>query len=328
MTAFAFYGTFTSGQPGHGNLAGATLVEQTRTAPRYRLYDVDDLPALVPATDGMSIECELYDVDEVHIARLAEIEPPGWSRAPLELGDGRVVEAFLAARDLAARGEDVSEHGGWPAYTRARMALQLLGDVRERRAGDLFPVAIGPEEGSALREWVRRERAVRTLETGLGFAVSTLFICEALLRNGPGARHVAADPYQHGERYRGVGLELLEQAGVRELVEFHAEESQILLPRLLADGRQFDFAFLDGNHRFEGVFLDLIYSGRLLKPGGVLFADDAQLPAVKKAIGFCVANLGWIVEDEGRETDVHEWTVLRTGPSELFQRPFDRFVEF
>jgi hypothetical protein len=36
-----------------------------------------------------------------------------------------------------------------------------------------------------------------------------------------------------------------------------------VLPRLLGDGRQLDLAFLDG-HRFEGVFLDLIYSGRLL----------------------------------------------------------------
>ena len=28
--------------------------------------------------------------------------------------------------------------------------------------------------------------------------------------------------------------------------------------------RRSDLAFLDGNHRCEGVFLDLIYSGRLL----------------------------------------------------------------
>ncbi len=37
-----------------------------------------------------------------------------------------------------------------------------------------------------------------------------------------------------------------------------------MLPRLLAEGRGFDLAFLDGNHRFEGVFLDLVYSGRVL----------------------------------------------------------------
>jgi predicted O-methyltransferase YrrM len=51
-----------------------------------------------------------------------------------------------------------------------------------------------------------------------------------------------------------------------------------------------DLTFLDGNHRFEGVFLDLIYSGRLLKEGGIIFVDDAQLPGVQRAIDFCTAT--------------------------------------
>ena len=41
MKLFAFYGTFTSTQPGHGNRAGARLVERTHTAPRYRLRTTD-----------------------------------------------------------------------------------------------------------------------------------------------------------------------------------------------------------------------------------------------------------------------------------------------
>jgi hypothetical protein len=118
---------------------------------------------------------------------------------------------------------------------------------------DLFPVAIGVEEGLSLRGWVRKERARATLETGLGFGISTLFICEALLANGPGARHVAADPYQleglpqHRTTYGGVGLQILEDAGVRDLVEFYAEESP-----------------------------DLVYSGRLLKEGGIVFVDETS----------------------------------------------------
>jgi allophanate hydrolase len=120
VTAFAFYGTFTSGQPGHDYLAGARLLERTQTAPRYRLYAVDALPALVAADPGVSIGCEVYDVDEQHLERLAELEPPGWSRAPLELAGGRRVEAFLASVELAARGEDVSVHGSWGAYVDSR----------------------------------------------------------------------------------------------------------------------------------------------------------------------------------------------------------------
>lgn len=121
MTPFAFYGTFTSGQPGHGNVAGARFLEGGETAPRYRLYSVDGLPALAPAEPGVAIRCELYEVDEEHLARLAELEPPGWTRAPIELADGRRVEAFLASRDLAAQGEDVSSHGSWAAYVRSRV---------------------------------------------------------------------------------------------------------------------------------------------------------------------------------------------------------------
>jgi predicted O-methyltransferase YrrM len=199
---------------------------------------------------------------------------------------------------------------------------------------ELFPVAVGIEEGRSLREWVRRERALSTLETGLGFGIATLFICEALVANGRGQRHVAADPYQfsglpgHRTTYAGVGLQILEDAGVRDLVEIYSEESQIVLPRLLAEGRRFDLAFLDGNHRFEGVFLDLIYSGRLLKEGGIVFVDDTQLAGVRRAVDFCVANLGWSIEDGGEEGDLHEWLVVRTGPSDAFLRPFGRFVDF
>ncbi|MDQ3824156.1 MAG: class I SAM-dependent methyltransferase [Actinomycetota bacterium] len=218
-----------------------------------------------------------------------------------------------------------------------RERLVAEGAVVSRADGarrELFPIAIGPAEGDALLEWVRKERAHRTIEAGLGFGISTLFICEGLLANGPGGSHVAADPYQfsalpgHRTTYLGVGLEILEEAGVRDLVEFYEEESQIVLPRLLAEGRRFDFAFLDANHRFEGVFLDLIYAGRLLRPGAIVFVDDTQLPGVRRAVDFCLANLGWTVEDEGAEGDIHEWLVVRTGPSELFLRPFDRFVDF
>ena len=206
-------------------------------------------------------------------------------------------------------------------------AAERLRQVRERLPCDeLAPVAIGPEEGAALRDCVRRKGARRTLETGLGFAVSTLFICEGLLANGPEARHVAIDP-RLPNSHVDAGLRTLEEAGVRDVVEFHAERSELVLPRLLAEGRRFDLAFIDGNHRFEGVFLDLVYSGRLLRPGAVVFADDMQLPAVRRATAFCIANLGWTAEDSGREGE-HEWAVLRSGPPEAYDRPFDSFAGF
>ena len=150
----------------------------------------------------------------------------------------------------------------------------------------LFPIAIPPEEGEALRSWVIREGAVRTIEVGLGYGISALFICDGLLAGGdPGANHVAIDPNQES-RFSNCALEFLEEAGVRDLMEFDAEESQIALPKFLAEGRTFDLAFVDGNHRFDAIFTDLMFLGRLVRPGGVVFVDDYQLPAIEKAASF------------------------------------------
>jgi predicted O-methyltransferase YrrM len=92
----------------------------------------------------------------------------------------------------------------------------------------VFPVAVNSAEGEALEGWITRERATRTVEIGLGYGVSTLFICAGLLANGGAARHVAVDPYQVA-RFESCGLQLLEEAGVGGLVELHAEESQTAL---------------------------------------------------------------------------------------------------
>ena len=87
MPAFLIYGTFMRDQPGHANLDGARFVEPAETAPRYRLFEIDERwPA------------------------------PGWASTPVELSDGRRVDAFLGSPDLRARGIDVSGHGGWAAY--------------------------------------------------------------------------------------------------------------------------------------------------------------------------------------------------------------------
>jgi gamma-glutamylaminecyclotransferase len=121
MPIFLIYGTFMRGQPGHANLDGAELLEGVDTAPRYRLWEIDGRwPALIEDDDGVAIAAELYEITPPHLARLAEIEPSGWKRAPVELADGRSAEAFLGDPGLRARGHDVSAHGGWAAYMATR----------------------------------------------------------------------------------------------------------------------------------------------------------------------------------------------------------------
>jgi predicted O-methyltransferase YrrM len=204
------------------------------------------------------------------------------------------------------------------------------GTVRSRADGaeyEVFPIAASPAEGAALRDRVLRSGATRTVETGLGYGISALFLCDGLVRQDAAApRHVAIDPFQDSH-FGGCGRQLLEEAGVWALVEHHAGESQLVLPELLRDGRRFDLAFVDGNHRFDAVFLDLVFLGRLLEPGSVAFLDDYQLPAVQRAASFCITNLGWSLEEVSAPDEHHRWAVLRTStvPDE---RPWDHFVDF
>ena len=191
----------------------------------------------------------------------------------------------------------------------------------------LFPVAASAAEGEALREWVLRGRATQTIEVGLGYGISALHICEGLLANADlRARHVVIDPYQ-ATRFSNCGLQFLEEAGVAELVEHHEQESQSALPRFLSEGRSFHLAFVDGNHRFDGVFLDLVFLGQLVRAGGIVFVDDYQLPAVARAASFCLTNLGWTLEEVSATDDFHQWAVLRTA-AVPDTRPFDYYVDF
>jgi predicted O-methyltransferase YrrM len=202
-----------------------------------------------------------------------------------------------------------------PASPRDReAALRRARRVRERLLRDGEVVS-------------RSDGTARRLEPlAVGYGVSALFVCEGLLANGgPEARHVVVDPYQ--PRLGNCGLQVLEEAGLTPLVEHRAEESQLALPRMLGEGRRFDLAFVDGNHRFDGVFLDLVYLGRLLRPGAVVFLDDYQLPAVARAASFFLRNLAWTLEEVSPADALHQWAVLRTART-ADERRFDVYVEF
>jgi predicted O-methyltransferase YrrM len=160
---------------------------------------------------------------------------------------------------------------------------------------DLSPHSIDRAQGEALRELAVGEGAERTIEVGLALGMSALFLCQAVLQRG--GRHVAVDPFQQ-ESWNGAGLRTLREAGVEDVVEVIEEESQLALPRLVTEGREFDLAFIDGDHRFEGVFLDLYYMTRLVRPGGLIVVDDMWMPSVRMAVAYLERNLSVTLEPD------------------------------
>jgi predicted O-methyltransferase YrrM len=218
-------------------------------------------------------------------------------------------------------------------------AIYARGSVpdEEGSAVELRPHSVERAQGEALRDLASAAAAQRTIEVGLALGMSALFLCQAVLPRG--GRHVAIDPFQ-AESWNGAGLRTLREAGVEEHVEVIEEESQLALPRLVAEGREFDLAFVDGDHRFEGVFLDLYFMTRLVRPGGLVLVDDMWMPAVRTAVAYVERNLGAALEP-GALPNAFRWrrralsrgvpggtgdtAVLRL-PSERPARRWDEFV--
>ncbi len=192
---------------------------------------------------------------------------------------------------------------------------------------EIFPVAIAPLEGRAIQSWLKVERASSVIEIGLGYGFATLNAFAALLRSGnKDASYFAIDPNQES-RFSNIGLNFLYEFFDADRVEFSGEPSERILPQLVSKDRSFDFAIVDGNHRFDGVFIDLFYLEKLLRPGCVIFLDDYQLPAIRKAVDFFHKNLEWTIEEVSERSELHQWAVVRTSRKRI-DRAYDFFVDF
>jgi predicted O-methyltransferase YrrM len=116
---------------------------------------------------------------------------------------------------------------------------------------------------------------------GLAYGVSTLSIIAAL--ESPPERYDIIDAFQTRD-WHGAGLRHLQEAGIPGGLVFHEELSELCLPRLLAAGARYDFAYIDGWHTFDQVAVEFYFINRMLAPGGVIVFDDVHMPSLQKAL--------------------------------------------
>ena len=154
-------------------------------------------------------------------------------------------------------------------------------------------VGITPAEGEMLARVIRALRPRVSLEVGLAYGTSALYICDALAEVRA-KKHYIIDPNQSSE-WRNVGIENLRRAGHSGLVELREKTSLEALPELLAEGVQLDFVFHDGWHVFDQTLCDFVFIDKMLRVGGLLAFDDSTWPSMRKVLRYLVTNRAYTV---------------------------------
>ncbi|MBH2563621.1 allophanate hydrolase [Serratia marcescens] len=118
----AVVGAHLSGMPLNAQLTqrDAVRVEQTVTAPCYRLYALADTeppkPGLARVAQGAAIRVELWDIPLARFGEFVAEIPSPLGIGTLLLADGRRVKGFICEAWALEGATDITEFGGWRDY--------------------------------------------------------------------------------------------------------------------------------------------------------------------------------------------------------------------
>jgi predicted O-methyltransferase YrrM len=142
---------------------------------------------------------------------------------------------------------------------------------------------IKDSEARFIYSFVKDKSISKTAETGCGYGKSAISIMAAT-----GKPHIVIDPFQRNYNYGGVNN--IKKAGFGELLNFREDFSHNVLPKLAEQKEEFDFIFIDGNHQFDGIFVDFYYTDFLLRKGGYFMFHDTWMHSTQLVISFIQNN--------------------------------------
>ena len=121
----AVVGAHLSGFPLNHQLTGAggELLRKVVTAPCYRLYALAGGPPARPGLlrvaegAGAQIETEVWGLDPAAFGSFVAAVPPPLTIGTVILADGTAPKGFLVEPEGLVGAEDITQFGGWRAYT-------------------------------------------------------------------------------------------------------------------------------------------------------------------------------------------------------------------
>jgi len=194
-------------------------------------------------------------------------------------------EAEREIRNLAPQLADASVSFLAEMYS----STHLLGTEREDPVELIPSVRVQIVQGSEINRLARSIGAHRTLEVGLAYGFSSIWMLDAI-GHRPDAAHSAIDPFEK-QIWSGVGLQQIARFGAHpSAFNWVSELSLDALTPMIRNGETIDFAFIDGNHRYDNVLLDFFLIDQLLRVGGLLAFDDMWMPSIRTVVSFVRTN--------------------------------------
>ena len=143
--------------------------------------------------------------------------------------------------------------------------------------------SISKEQAEFIFQFLKDKKLSHTLEIGFAYGCSTAYIISATR-----SAHIAIDPYE--ESYRNLGIKNIKNLGLIRYLIHKKEISHLVLPALLKEGIKIDFAFIDGGHKFDEIFIDWFYIDLLLQKNGYIMFDDSWLRSTQLVASFVRKN--------------------------------------
>lgn len=144
--------------------------------------------------------------------------------------------------------------------------------------------SLSKTQAEFIYHFLKETKITKTLEVGLCYGCSTAHIIAATK-----STHYAIDPWQK-EIWNNLGIKNLKSLKLDQHLKILPELSHIALPKLLENGKKFDFAFIDGDHKFDTVMIDFYYVDLLLNINGYVLLDDVEMDGIKKVVDWITTN--------------------------------------
>ena len=142
---------------------------------------------------------------------------------------------------------------------------------------------IKDNEARFIFDFIKKHGIKKTLETGFAYAKSASHIIASTRE-----KHISIDPFQ--DNYQRLGLKNIEKLGLKSYLNLREDYSHNVLPEIVKSGEKYEFIFIDGDHKFDGEFVDFYYADLLLEEKGYILLHDTWMRSTRLVMKFIKSN--------------------------------------